>query len=171
MSQLANKITIHHTAGAYQANAIDKEAYHYLIDDKGNVIRGNHLVSDNTNCADKNYAAHCKGNNTKNIGVAFCGNFNLSEKTLYTKYPLTRVQLEAGFKLLAELAIKYNIPVTEQWIFTHYEFDKKSRKPEGKIDLIYLPPFPNLKKDEVGVFIRNKITWYISHFEGKFTLI
>lgn len=171
MSRLANKITIHHTAGNYQANATDKKAYHYLIDDKGKVTKGNYTIADNVNCQDGRYAAHCGGNNTKNIGVAFCGNRAFSEKTLTSPQPLTRVQLEAGFKLIAELSIKYGIPVTAQEIFTHYEYDKKKRKPEGKIDLIYLPPFPNIRKAEVGNFIRNKVCWYIDHFNGKFTLI
>ena len=171
MSHLANKITVHHTAGNYQANATDKKAYHYLIDDKGKVTRGLFTVADNMDCTDRRYAAHCGGNNTKNIGVAFCGNRGLSEKDLFSPQPLTRVQLEAGFKLLAELSIKYGIPVTAQGIFTHYEYDKKKKKPEGKIDLIYLPPFPNVKINEVGDFIRGKVRWYKSHFNGKFTLI
>ena len=89
-------------------------------------------------------------NNTKNIGVAFCGNLHFSEKDLKSHTPLTRVQLEAGFKLLAELSIKYGIPVTAQGIFT---------------------PFPNVEINEVGDFIRGKVRWYKSHFNGKFTLI
>lgn len=171
MSQLANKITIHHTAGNYQANATDKKAYHYLIDDKGKVTKGIYSIADNMNCQDRKYAAHCGGNNTKNIGVAFCGNRDFSEKTLTSPQPLTRMQLEAGFKLIAELSIKYGIPVTYQGIFTHYEYDQKKKKPEGKIDLIYLPPFPNVERDEIGDFIRSKVCWYISHFDGKFTLV
>ena len=171
MSHLANKITVHHTAGNYQANATDKKAYHYLIDDKGNVTKGVYSVADNMNCQDRKYAAHCGGNNTKNIGVAFCGNREFSEKTLTSPQPLTRIQLEAGFELLAELAIKYDIPVTDQGIFTHYEYDQKKKKPEGKIDLIYLPPFPNVRRGEVGDFIRGKVRWYINHFDGKFTLV
>ena len=171
MSQLANKITIHHTAGNYQANATDKKAYHYLIDDKGKVTKGIYSIADNMNCQDGKYAAHCGGNNTKNIGVAFCGNLAFSERDLKSHTPLTRAQLEAGFKLLAELAIKYENPVKSQGIFTHYEYDQKKKKPEGKIDLIYLPPFPNVKRDEIGDFIRGKVCWYISHFDGKFTLV
>lgn len=171
MSRLADKITVHHTAGNYQANATDKKAYHYLIDNKGNVIKGVFAVVDNINCQDGKYAAHCGGNNTRNIGVAFCGNKDLDESTLISSQPLTRIQLEAGFKLLAELSIKYDIPVTDQGIFTHYEYDKKKKKPEGKIDLIYLPPFPHIKRDQVGAFIRGRVQWYKDHFNGNFTLV
>ena len=30
----------------------------------------------------------------------------------------------------------------------------------GKIDIIYLPPYPEIKKDEILDFIKNKISWY-----------
>ena len=170
MNRLADKITVHHTAGNYQANATDEKAYHYLIDDKGRVTRGKFTVVDNLDCTDRRYAAHCGGNNTRNIGVAFCGNRGFSEKDFTTPQPLTRVQLEAGFKLIAELSIKYDILIKPETIFTHYEYDKRKRKPEGKIDLIYLPPFPHVSRDEVGSFIRNKVQWYKDHFTG-FTLV
>ena len=45
---------------------------------------------------------------------------------------------------------------------THYEFGLKNPKTTsaGKIDIIYLPPYPWVSKDEVGSFIRSKIKWY-----------
>lgn len=172
MSQsLADKITFHHTAGTYTPNALEKNCYHYLIDSEGRVTKGVRTVADNVNCYDGKYAAHCGGGNTKNIGIAFCANLNLSEKTLATKYPLTRPQLEAGFKLAAELSILYSIPVVPDKIFTHYEFDKKKEKPQGKIDIIYLPPFPFVERKGVGDFIRSKVKWYIQHFNGNFDLV
>ncbi|MDD3594766.1 MAG: hypothetical protein PHX18_09115 [Candidatus Gastranaerophilales bacterium] len=30
----------------------------------------------------------------------------------------------------------------------------------GKIDIIYLPPYTDIKADDVGNFIRKKIKWY-----------
>lgn len=170
MNQLANKITFHHTAGKYTMNSLEFNCYHYLIDNKGKVHKGKFLVADNVDCYDGKYAKHCGGGNTKNIGIAFCANMNLTEKELKTSYPLTRVQLEAGFKLAAELSILYDIPIEPGNIFTHYEFDQRKRKPEGKIDIIYLPPFPFVKRGEIGNFIRNKVSWYRAHFTG-YTLV
>lgn len=164
MSQLADKITFHHTAGTYTANELDCACYHYLIDDKGNIIKGKYTVLDNANCYDGAYAKHCGGGNTKNIGIAYCANFGLTEAKLTTPYPLTRVQLEAGFKLAAELCVRYKIPIKPENIFTHYEFDQRKTHPEGKIDIIYLPPFPFIKREEIGNFIRNKVQWYRDHF-------
>ena len=163
MASLANRITFHHTAGVYIPNARDKHCYHYLIDNKGKVYKGDFSIADNFNCADGKYAAHCGGGNTKNIGIAFCGNFHFLEKTKTTSYPLTRIQLEVGFKLAAELCAKYNIKISPETVFTHYEFDQRKKKPEGKIDIIYLPPFPFVKINDIGNFIRNKVSWYIHH--------
>lgn len=79
------------------------------------------------------------------------------------KYPLTRVQCESMFKLVAELAKKYAIAVTSNNVMTHYEFGLKNPKTSsaGKIDIIHLPPFPGVHKDKIGDFIRNKIRWYL----------
>ena len=77
-------------------------------------------------------------------------------------YPLTKIQLERGFKLIAELSKKYNIPMTPQTVMTHYEFGKTHPKTSsvGKIDIIYLPSYPWIAKDDVGSFIRSKAKWY-----------
>jgi hypothetical protein len=79
-----------------------------------------------------------------------------------TKYPLTRIQLERGFKLVADLCKKYNIPVDKQHVFTHYEFGLKhpNTSSKGKIDITYMHPFPSETKDTCGSFIRSKIKWY-----------
>ena len=45
---------------------------------------------------------------------------------------------------------------------THYEFGLKNPKTTsaGKIDIVYLPPYPQIKKQDIGNFIRNKVEWY-----------
>ena len=84
-------------------------------------------------------AAHCGGGNTGCIGLSVCGmaGFNLNKKE--TKYPLTQKQVETLCCLTAYLTIKYGIIIKENSVFTHYEFDSKKAKPEGKIDITYLP--------------------------------
>lgn len=88
----------------------------------------------------------------------FCNSNNVGN------YPLTKVQIERGFKLCAELCKKYNIPTTPDTVMTHYEFGIKHPKTTsyGKIDIIYLPPYPHVAKNDVGAFIRSKIKWYIT---------
>lgn len=159
------RIIIHWTAGAYTPNLIDKEHYHYIIDAKGVVHNGRYTPEDNINCADGRYAAHTGGGNTGSIGVSMCGMAGFKSSIDVGKYPLTKVQCEACFKLCSDLCKKYNIPITNKTVLTHYEFGKQNplTSSAGKIDIIYLPPYPTVFKDDVGNFIRAKIRWYSSH--------
>ena len=79
-----------------------------------------------------------------------------------TKFPLTKIQCEAAFKLIAELCKKYNIKITPQTVLTHYEFGQAHPKTSsyGKIDIIYLHAYPDITKNEMGNFIRSKVRWY-----------
>lgn len=159
-----NKITIHWTAGTNQPCQEDYSHYHFLINSDGLVIKGKHKPEDNLNCNDGVYAQHCGGGNTGNIGVSMCGMYGFKSGSSVGNYPLTRKQVEKCFSLVAELAKKYSIPIDKNHIFTHYEFGKAHPKTSsyGKIDIIYLPPYPDVTKDNIGDFIRNKIKWYYS---------
>lgn len=157
-----NKIIIHWTAGTYKPNTTDLEHYHSLIDDKGKVYNGKYKPEDNENCNDGTYAAHTGGGNTGAIGVGMCAMAGFTSSSACGSYPITPIQLEACFKLCAQLSKQYNIPVEN--IMTHYEFGKNhpDTTSHGKIDIIYLPPYPLVKRNEIGGFIRNKIRWYLS---------
>jgi len=157
-----NKIIIHWTAGTYQPNTTDLEHYHFLIDGEGKKHNGKYKPEDNENCNDGKYAAHTGGGNTGAIGVSMCAMAGFNSAASCGNYPITPVQLEACFKLCAELCKKYNIPVENVW--THYEFgiNHPDTTSHGKIDIIYLPPYPLVKRNEVGGFIRSKISWYLN---------
>lgn len=160
-----NKIILHWTAGTNQPCSTDYEHYHYLINKDGVILKGKFAPEDNLNCNDGKYAQHCGGGNTGAIGVSMCGMYvpkgvNIKE----TKFPLTRIQCEATFKLIAELCKKYNIKITPQTVLTHYEFGQAHPKTSsyGKIDIVYLHPFPEIDKKNMGDFIRSKIRWYFN---------
>ena len=154
------KICDHWTAGNYTPCKIDIDSYHYLIDDKGRIFEGTFSPEDNLNCYDGKYAKHCGGGNTGCIGISVCGmaGFDLSKKQ--TKYPLTQKQIESLCCLTAYLSVKYGILITEKSVFTHYEFDKKKKNPEGKIDITYLHCLPHLSTNSIGKYLRQKISWY-----------
>ena len=60
--------------------------------------------------------------------------------------------------------------ITEKSVFTHYEFDKKKKNPEGKIDITYLHCLPNLSINSIGKYLRQKISWYREKIkQGKYT--
>lgn len=158
-----NKITLHWTAGRSIPTAEELKHYHFLIDSNGLVYKGTYSPEDNINCNDGKYAQHCGGGNTGNIGISFCGCYVPNcIPVKNSKFPLTRVQLERGFKLAAELCKKYNIPIDKDHVFTHYEFGKAHPKTSsaGKIDITYMHPFPNETKLTCGDFIRTKVKWY-----------
>lgn len=157
------RIIIHWTAGVGSPNAVDKQHYHYLIDFKGDIHYGVFKPEDNENCSDGRYAQHTGGGNTGSVGVALCGMCGFRGADSVGHYPLTRVQCERMFKLVAELSKKYKIPVLPNNIMTHYEFGLRhpNTTSAGKIDIIYLPPFPDVPKDKIGDFIRNKVKWYL----------
>lgn len=156
------KIIIHWTAGTYQPNTTDFEHYHYLVNGDGVVIKGKYKITDNENCNDGVYAQHTGGGNTGAIGVAMCGMAGFTSPQNSGKYPLKKVQCERCFKLIAELAKLYNIPINPQTVMTHYEFGLKHPETSsaGKIDINYLPPY-DIRDKKVGNFIRSKSKWYL----------
>lgn len=163
-----DKITFHWTAGGWMPSAHEKECYHFLIDRDGDLHKGNHSPQDNLNCLDGNYAAHCGGGNTGNIGIAYCGCYvPKGTPVSKTRYPMTAKQVEAGFKLAAELCKYFKIPIDKDHVFTHYEFGLAHPKTAsaGKIDITYMHPFPDLKANEIGDFIRNKVQWYFKNLD------
>lgn len=156
------RIIIHWTAGTHQPCNTDYEHYHFLINGDGVVVKGKYSPEDNLNCNDGRYAQHTGGGNTGAIGVSMCGMYGFKSSKDIGKYPLTKKQCESCFKLCAELCKKYNIPITPQTVMTHYEFGKTHPKTSsaGKIDIIYLPSYPEQSANKIGDFIRNKTKWY-----------
>lgn len=152
-----NKITIHWTAGTYSPNNTDRLHYHFLVDNNGIIYNGKYKPEDNINCKDGKYAAHTGGGNTGNIGVSMCSMYD-------TRFPITRKQLEATCKLVAELSKKYGIPINNKTIITHAEFGKANPHSTsyGKIDINKLPCVAVYGIKECGDWIRNKVNWYRS---------
>lgn len=159
---MLKRIIIHWSAGRYYPSEFEKKYYHYLVDADGHIYNGFHKPEDNNNCTDGNYAAHTGGGNTGSIGVCMCGMYGFKSSSSVGDYPITKIQFEACMKLCAELCKKYNLPITLNSVLTHYEFGKANPKTSsaGKIDIIWLPPYPWVGQNDVGTFIRSKIRWY-----------
>ncbi|MDD3325380.1 MAG: peptidoglycan recognition family protein [Sulfurospirillaceae bacterium] len=162
MKNKFKRIILHWTAGPSQPTACDRKAYHYLIDTKGFVHNGVHRPEANLDCSDGVYAAHTGGGNTASIGVALCGMARFSYPSISTPYPLTKLQLETAFSFIAKLCKRFQIPISEDTIMTHFEFGLKNpaTTSHGKIDIVFMHPYPTIHKYEVGNFIRNKVKWY-----------
>ena len=159
------RIIYHWSGGSYRPNINDMLHYHFIVDNNAKVWVGKYRPEDNEKCQDDFYAAHTGGGNTESIGIAFAGMFGFVSILNLGRFPLTKKQCEAGFELGAKLVKKYNLnldnPMTIQ---THYGFGKRNPQTSsvGKIDIIYLPPYPDISKNEIENFIRGKVRWYFS---------
>lgn len=158
------RIILHWTAGGYAPTAHEKECYHFLVDSQGGVHKGRYEPEANLSVSTGRYAAHTGGGNTGSVGVAACGMAGFSSRSSVGKFPLTRKQLEAMFELTARLCKRYGLPVTSKTVMTHYEFGRQnpSTSSAGKIDIVFLPPFPEVGAGAVGDFIRQKVKWYLA---------
>lgn len=158
------RIIYHWTAGTNFPNDTDLLHYHYVIDDKGRIHQGVFSVKDNENCLDEVYAAHTGGGNTGSIGIAFAGMKGYTSVFNVGRYPLTQVQLEAGWKLGAELVKQYDLDIKDkETIQTHYGFAQRNPKSlsAGKIDITFLPSMPNVQRNEIEDLFREKVLWYM----------
>lgn len=163
------RIIVHWTAGTYYPTDYEKEHYHFLVDKDGKVHDGKFCPENNLRCVTGHYAAHTGGGNTASIGVAVCAMAGFRSSKDCGKYPITKKQFEATMELCAKLSIKYDIPVNPNTIMTHYEFGQKhpATSSAGKIDIIFIPPYPWVEKSEAGKFIRSKIKWYRQKLQGE----
>ena len=98
-------ITLHWTAGRGYPSESEKEHYHFLVDIDGNVYAGKYKPEDNLNTSDKRYAAHCHLFNTGNIGYAMCGMAGFKSKYHIGDFPLTKIQCERMFMLMAKNSV------------------------------------------------------------------
>ena len=156
-------IIIHWTAGLYYPSELEKEHYHFLIDKDGKIHNGKFSPSDNENCTDGKYAQHTGGGNTGSIGVAICAMAGFKNSANVGKFPILKKQFESCMELCARLIKTYGLTVSKNTVLTHYEFGLNNPKTtsKGKIDIIYLPPYSWVSKDEIGSFIRTKVKWYL----------
>ena len=139
-----SKICLHWTGGNNYPCDKDLDSYHFCVDKDGKIYKGTYEPEDNINCQDGIYARHCGGGNTGCIGISACGMKGFTER---------------------------KILINEKQVFTHYEFDQRKQKPEGKIDIIYIPYLPNLQINRIGGYFRNKIEWYKQQIKkGKYKL-
>lgn len=162
------RIIVHWTAGTHYPTRYEKQFYHYLIDKNGKIYNGIYTPEDNLNCRDGIYAMHTGGGNTGSIGVAMCAMAGFKNSQNVGDYPITAVQFESCMKLCAELCEKYLIEISPSNVMTHCEFGQKNPQTLsfGKIDIIFLPPYPWVPKSQIGSFIRSKIRWYKQKYFG-----
>ncbi|MFW6246961.1 MAG: N-acetylmuramoyl-L-alanine amidase [bacterium] len=164
------RIINHWTAGNFKPNLRELLHYHLLIDDRGKLYLGYKNIEENDNCYDGSYTAHTGGGNTRSVGIAVCGMSDFKSIKNPGNLLLTKIQLERLFETNAiQLYREGWEKATKDNLLTHYEFGllHPHTSSRGKIDIIYLPPFPDIKPNEVGDFIRNKTNWYLKNIKTR----
>jgi hypothetical protein len=156
------RIIFHWTAGASTASDDDKQHYHFLIEGDGKLVRGHHPVDANENTRDRVYAAHTRMCNTGSIGVAVCGMADSRERPFDPgNYPISHAQYEVACRIIAELCIAYQIPVSSKTVLNHGEVEKNlGIRQRGKWDVMVLPFKQMLSFDEVGEYFRTRVAYY-----------
>ena len=141
MSANLKRIIGHWTAGEDENQVDDVRHYHFIVTRDGRRVRGVYTPEDNIICSDDVYAAHTLGCNTGSIGIAMDAMRGAVERPFFEgPAPITEIQLKEFCKWIAELAKKYDIPVTRETILTHAEVEPTLRKKQrGKWDICWLP--------------------------------
>lgn len=153
------RIIVHWTGGSHEVSGLDKEHYHFIVDGKGKVYRGNHSIQQNMSYARGKYAAHTYGLNTNSIGVsaACMGGAGVSRNNA-GPFPLTKVQWNTLVKVVAELCKFYHLEPTEKQVLQHGDVHRVYGIDQwGKWDINFLPWDPNMSHEEVGHTFRRLV--------------
>lgn len=149
-------IILHHTGGNYKPCQQDLNSYQLLIDNEGRQYKGKPVGQ----------ASSTGGMNSITYNISCCGGL---ERT-----PITKVQIEALFKITADKCKEFNL--TPDKVYTHAVIGDMCKKgsitmllPQnrwlyqniGKEDLMN-NPYIKGSVNEVNNFFRKKIRWYFN---------
>lgn len=139
---IVKRIVGHWTAGGYFASETDKDAYHFLIEGDGDVVRGEFPVTaQHPPLVEGHYAAHTRGTNSYAIGVSLCCMANANESPFNPgRAPMRPIQWIRMAEVIATLCTRYGVPVTPSTVLTHAEVQKTLKHAQrGKWDISRLP--------------------------------
>lgn len=157
---MLRRIILHWTAGCHTPNQSDLLHYHFVIGADGTWYRGKHPPEANIVCKKGHYAMHTLKGNTGSIGIGMCGMLGFCRPDLDYRFPLTASQVESCFYMSALLCKQYAILPVKDCVTTHMHFNRKHKIDTGKIDINFLPPYPDIGPDEMEDFIVDKVKWY-----------
>lgn len=160
MSDL-KRIHMHWTAGSHVPNVHDLESYNYVVTGKGEVLNGVFPPEAQIKCVEGKYAQHTYHANTGAIGVSMAAMLDAVEVPFNAgRFPITEIQLAAFCKFIAELCVKYEIPVTRATVLTHAEVQPTlGVRQKQKWDIRWLPGMAHpIGAIEAGDILRAKIS-------------
>lgn len=155
-----HRIIGHWTAGAYGDIALERRAYHLLIDQHGRATPGEFMPEANADTSDGRYAAHTRALNSGSIGVAMDAMADAREVPFRPgPAPITIPQLEGFVEQVADLCLTYRIPVSRWTVLTHAEVPHTLGVwQRNKWDITWLPEMAGTGDAvRIGDVLRNRI--------------
>lgn len=165
------RIIGHWTAGGNKANAMDKRAYHVLVEGDANVVRGNPSIALNVpknGVLPNGYAAHTLNTNSDSIGVSMCGMAGAVESPFNAgSAPLTAAQFDRFCEVLAALCRRYSIPVGPKTVLFHAEVQSNlGIQQRAKWDVARLPFNTSVVGAKaIGDLMRSKVATLLARQE------
>lgn len=158
------RIVVHWSGGSHQVSDSDREHYHIIIDGAGNLVRGEHDISDNRRglrFLTGRYAAHALNFNAGSIGLALAGMQGAQENPFKPgSQPINEIQWNLAAASAAQLCDFYNIPVTYQTVLQHGEIEANTGvRQRGKWDCCRLPWEPGLPPNAVCSKFRQAVIY------------
>jgi hypothetical protein len=157
---LPRGVVLHWTGGPPRANAVDLNAYHYVVESDGRILQGVHPVADNMRSIDDGqYAAHTGGWNSYRVGISGAGMYGYQSPAKPGSAPLTAIQVMKMLELSAYFLKLGNLdPLNPLHLCTHREVwllhGVKGTRNHQKLDIEYLPFKPELPHNQIGPFLR-----------------
>ena len=136
------RVILHWTAGAGSPSSEDLRHYHVLWGSDGQAYRGVPTIDKNDASGIRTgYAAHTLNCNTGSIGGSLCGMRGAVESPFSPgPSPLTRVQWDRMIPGVAQMCLRYGVPVTDRTVLTHAEVQANlGIQQRGKWDIARLP--------------------------------
>jgi len=165
------RVIVHWTAGGHKASANDKSHYHVLIEGDGAVIRGTPSIKANERSPlPKGYAAHTLACNTGSIGVSMCCMLGAVESPFKAgPAAMTEAQWDEMIEVVADLCIRYGIPVTPKTVLSHAEVQTNlGIKQRGKWDVARLAFDPaTVGAKACGDLMRRQVAGAIDTAKGE----
>lgn len=155
----ARRVILHWTGGGPRASSIDREHYHFLVEQDGTIVRGRHSIADNDTARDGRYARHTLGLNTGSVGLAVCGMLDARERPFHPgPAPINARQLDILCALTARICARYGIEPGPATVLGHGEVQATLKVAQRqKWDPLVLPWNPGLSRAEVGDLMRAKV--------------
>jgi len=151
---------IHWTGGGPSATVLDREHYHYIVEQSGRLVKGVPVEANADPLDISSYAAHTRSFNTDSIGFALTGMVGAEERPFKPgRFPLTQPQTECAWQHAARILKEHGLPVTTKTCFTHAEAEPLHGVEQwGKWDITWLPGMIETADPVVmGDIIRSRI--------------